>query len=47
MEIDQETVKKLIKESQEGNTESFGKIYEHFVDAIYRFVYFKANKNEL
>lgn len=34
-------LKDLVSKAQEGDTEAFGKIYDHFFDSVYRFVAFR------
>jgi RNA polymerase sigma-70 factor (ECF subfamily) len=36
----------LIVSCQQGNAEAFGKIYERYVESIYRFIYFKTMHTE-
>lgn len=43
---DQNSIKKLVKECQAGNSEAFGKIYDIFLGRIYRFVFFRTGKKE-
>lgn len=35
----------LIKKSQNGDKEAFGKIYMKYLDPIYRYIYFRVNQN--
>ncbi len=37
---------RIIEEAKEGNKESFGLLYEHYVPPIYRFIYMKVNGRE-
>jgi len=39
--------KQYIREAQEGNKESFGVIYNHYVPQIYRFVVFKVSVKQV
>lgn len=45
-DLDKDQVEMLVKESQEGNTESFAKIYDFYVDPVYRYIVFKVGKEE-
>lgn len=36
----------IIEEIQKGNTTEFGKIYDHYIKKIYRFVYYKTHHKE-
>ena len=42
-----EEEKKYIREAQDGNQESFGIIYDHYVPQIYRFVFFKVSVRQV
>lgn len=37
----------LIKKCQEGDTDAFGELYEHYVQNIYQFLYFKTHHKEI
>lgn len=37
---------KLIREAKQGKTESFSKLYDHYLAQIYRFIYIKVNQRE-
>jgi len=37
---------KLIREAKQGKTESFSKLYDHYLAPIYRFIYLKVNQRE-
>ncbi|HPD55240.1 MAG TPA: RNA polymerase sigma factor [Candidatus Paceibacterota bacterium] len=39
-------IRKLVSQAQHGNAESFGEIYELFVERIYRYIYLKTNNKE-
>jgi RNA polymerase sigma-70 factor (ECF subfamily) len=39
-------IRKLISQAQHGNAESFGEIYDIFVERIYRYIYLKVNNKE-
>ena len=38
---------KLIKEAQNGETESFGALYDHYSTPLYRFIFLKVNNKSL
>lgn len=40
------TIKELVKRSQCGDKEAFGKLYDIYLTAIFRFVYFKIGSRE-
>lgn len=42
--LSEEQLQKLIFEAQEGSTEAFGKIYDQFADAIYRYSAFRVSE---
>lgn len=42
-----EAIETLAVEAQEGKTEAFGDIYDHFFDAIYRYVYYKVDEKHV
>ncbi len=42
-----ENEKKYIEEAKTGNRESFGVIYNHYIDQIYRFVLFKVSGKQI
>lgn len=46
LELDKEEVEKLVVSSQNGNTEAFGKLYDFYVDAIYRYIFFKVGRED-
>jgi RNA polymerase sigma-70 factor (ECF subfamily) len=41
-----ENEKKYVEEARNGNGDSFGIIYNHYVPQIYRFVFFKVSKRQ-
>ena len=45
-DLNKEEVEALVKSAQEGNTEAFAKIYDMYVDAIFRYMSFKVGKEE-
>ena len=45
-DINQEEIEELVVEAKQGDTASFAKIYDLFVDTIYRYIYFKVGKEE-
>ncbi len=47
LEYDKAAVEKLILKSQKGDSQAFGKVYDIFVDAIYRYVYYRVKNEEV
>jgi RNA polymerase sigma-70 factor (ECF subfamily) len=45
-DIDREQVEKYVAMVQSGDMEAFGKIYDMYVDSVYRYVFFKVRKEE-
>ncbi len=41
-----EEIEKLAQEAQKGHTESFAKLYDFYVQPIYRYIFFKVKKEE-
>lgn len=39
-------IQKLVERCQSGDQDAFGQIYEHYVDSIYRYVYFKVDESD-
>ena len=39
-------IEELVLKAQNADIDAFGKLYDHFIDAIYRYVYFKVGKDE-
>lgn len=39
-------VARLVEEAQQGNIKAFGKLYDLFVDRVYRFIFFRIGKKE-
>jgi RNA polymerase sigma-70 factor (ECF subfamily) len=37
----------LVRAAQRGDGEAFGKLYDHYVDAVFRFVYYRVNDRAL
>jgi len=44
--INQREEKKLVKEVQAGSQEAFGRLYDTYIDSIYRFIYLKTSSKE-
>lgn len=36
----------LVSEAQKGNTESFGKLYDIYADSIYKYIYYRVDKED-
>lgn len=45
-QMDAQELEKLVKKAQAGQVEAFAKIYEQFVQKVYRYIYFKVPKDE-
>jgi RNA polymerase sigma-70 factor (ECF subfamily) len=45
--LSENDIQNLVKACQDGDKPSFGPLYDHFVDRIYRYVYFKVHKDEV
>lgn len=43
---DHQKVERLVVESQKGNAESFGELYDIFIDGIYRYMFFRVGEHE-
>lgn len=42
-----EEIEILVLAAQDGDKEAFSELYDHFFDAIYRYVYFRVNQSEV
>lgn len=47
LKYDKEKVEKLVLASQKGDSDAFGKVYDIFVDAIYRYVFYRVKNGEV
>lgn len=45
-ELDKEEVETLVDQAKNGDSEAFGEIYDFYVDAIYRYIFFKVGKED-
>jgi RNA polymerase sigma-70 factor (ECF subfamily) len=45
-ELDKEQIEKLVKKAQAGDTDSFGELYDYYVDGIYKYIFFKVDRAE-
>lgn len=45
-QVDAAELENLVKKAQAGQVEAFAKIYEHFVQKVYRYIFFKVPKDE-
>lgn len=45
-QLDKQQVEDLVQKAQEGDTEAFGKLYDLFVDPLYRYIFFRIGKEE-
>lgn len=43
----EEELKNWLQKAQSGDQEAFGRIYDHFADKIYRFIYFRVGHKEV
>ena len=43
----EEELKRILQKAQNGDSEAFGLIYEHFSEKIYRFIYFRVSHKEV
>ena len=43
----EEELKQILQKAQNGDSEAFGFIYDHFADKIYRFIYFRVGHKEV
>ncbi|MEK7523970.1 MAG: sigma-70 family RNA polymerase sigma factor [Patescibacteria group bacterium] len=39
-------IDKLVLESQDGNSEAFAKLYDHFIQPIYRYVFYRVGSDD-
>ena len=39
--LNEAELQELVKKAQQGDTEAFGKLYDHFFDPVYRYVRFR------
>ncbi len=46
-ELDQSLIDDLVRKSQSGDSEAFAKLYDLLVDYIYRYLYFRVDKENL
>lgn len=45
--LSEKQIDELVKKSQEGHSDSFGELYDFFVAQIYRYFYYRANKDDV
>lgn len=45
-EPDKEKVEELVLRAQRGDTDAFGELYDLYVDNIYRYIYFRVDREE-
>lgn len=45
-DLNQEQIEDLVLQAQKSDTDAFAKIYDHFVDQIYRYIFFKVGKDD-
>jgi RNA polymerase sigma-70 factor (ECF subfamily) len=43
----EEELKNCLQKAQSGDQEAFGRIYDHFADKIYRFIYFRVGHQQV
>lgn len=46
LELGEAEIKTLVQAAQDGSRESFGKLYDHFFDSIYRYAAFRLNAEQ-
>lgn len=44
---DELTIQRLVVACQNGETKSFGKIYDSYINAVYRYVYYRVNQEDV
>ena len=44
---DEQEVQRLVSACQNGETKSFGKIYDFYIDSVYRYVYYRVNQEDV
>lgn len=44
---DEQEVQRLVAACQNGETKSFGKIYDFYIDPVYRYVYYRVNQEDV
>jgi RNA polymerase sigma-70 factor (ECF subfamily) len=47
MDFSAEQIDVLVKKAQNGNKEAFGKIYDIFLDGIYKYIFFRVSNQEV
>lgn len=47
MELSDQEIEDLVVKSQQGDQEAFGTLYDFFVTPIYRYIYYKVNKEHV
>lgn len=45
-DLNPEQIETLVLAAQSGETDAFAKIYDHFVEQVYKYVFFKVDKTE-
>lgn len=45
-EQEREKIEQLVQNVQKGDVQAFAKIYDHYVDKVYKYFYFKASQEE-
>lgn len=45
-EINKDRIEELVKLAQGGDTDAFGELYDFYVDNIYKYIFFKVDKEE-
>ncbi len=46
MPLEKEQIEELVLRAQEGNADAFAELYDHFVDPIHRYIYFRVPKED-
>lgn len=47
MELSDQEIEDLVAKSQQGDQKAFGELYDFFVTPIYRYIYYKVNKEHV
>lgn len=46
LKVHEQEIEKLVVEAQNGHTDAFAKLYDFFIQPVYRYVYFKVPKED-
>ncbi len=45
-DFDREQVENLVAKAQQGDTEAFGRLYDMYIDPVYKYIFFKVKRDE-